>query len=828
MSLRLAWFVGILALDPALGLAESPTKFHTNSDGTPLPDGAVARLGSSRFRIDGRPAGLVTFSPDGKLLAVGGVRFVYVFETATGQEHRRFPIPAEHSYQVARFLNDGSRIAICTAGTTTELVFFRLADGKPMTTARLPGGNQVLVSDVTADGSRVLAMDWAARIYVWDVRAKREVWSLAHARPDSATAFTSDGKHFVLAGRQGAALHDAETGKVVNTFPVPGPGFSNRELIGMSPDGRLAVAADRGDAVVILAAQGAGRLRRLPSAHLGGRFVFSPDSRYLIAPDTRGTQVWDLNAVDEKGPVKRLPGARTAGFSPDGTILAVADDGAISLRTVGDWKPLPQSSDPGSPVFHVAFSADGKSVIGYTRPGWVSWPTAGGPATRISDGSPVHAEGLADISEDGSQAVDLLHEPGPEQHTGALSGKYTVRVTDLVSGKDRRFPLGGHTWEPVQLSPDGRHVAASIRGSEFVIWESTTGAVLHRHKEKAGSVLFGAMVAPDGKGLAGSAVGVFGSRGLGDGPMYSSVTVTDHRTGRDWKMDPIPWSVYSSGARFSRDGSRLVVMGRWAADPRKDRVTVWDNRTGRRLVNWEREAAPLESVSLSLDNRSLLTGDRRGTLALIEVATGVERMAFRHTSEVLSADFNRDGTRAVSSSPDGPVYVWDLIGRPGKWDTAKADAVWTDLMSTDAKVAFSALRWLRANPANAIPMLRDRLKVPTAPTDESIGDLVKRLDGPRFTEREQAQKELIAVAQLVRPRLEAARKTASEEAARRLDQVLKAADSLTPDQLRHVRACEVLEGIGAPEAVTVLRHWASGPEGARLTVEAKESLARLK
>jgi len=43
-----------------------------------------------------------------------------------------------------------------------------------------------------------------------------------------------------------------------------------------------------------------------------------------------------------------------------------------------------------------------------------------------------------------------------------------------------------------------------------------------------------------------------------------------------------------------------------------------------------------------------------------------------------------------------------------------------------------------------------------------------------------------------------------------------------------VRAGEVLEGIGSPEARELLTAWAKGPPGATLTREATESLERLK
>ncbi|HKB03656.1 MAG TPA: hypothetical protein VKD90_15640, partial [Gemmataceae bacterium] len=216
-----------------------------------------------------------------------------------------------------------------------------------------------------------------------------------------------------------------------------------------------------------------------------------------------------------------------------------------------------------------------------------------------------------------------------------------------------------------------------------------------------------------------------------------------------------------------------------------------------------------------------------GRLTVVEAATGAERVHFQHRDRVMSAAFFPDGTKAVSSSPDGPIFIWDLLGDPGKWDAAKADAVWTDLASADARTAFAAIRKLRANPAEAVALLNDRVNPPQAPADERVTQWLRDLDSPRFQAREQAQRELTSAADAIRLKLEAARKGATDEAGRRLDQILKATDAGTADTLRQVRACEVLEGIGTPEAVRVLRGWAGGPDGARLTQEAKESLTRL-
>jgi len=108
-----------------------------------------------------------------------------------------------------------------------------------------------------------------------------------------------------------------------------------------------------------------------------------------------------------------------------------------------------------------------------------------------------------------------------------------------------------------------------------------------------------------------------------------------------------------------------------------------------------------------------------------------------------------------------------------------------------------------------------------------LADLLARLDAPRYADRERAQRELTAVAEWIRPQLEAARKSASEEAGRRLDQILKPVEAPTADHLRQVRACEVLEGVRSADARRLLEPWAAGAAGARMTIEAKESLDRL-
>jgi hypothetical protein len=52
-------------------------------------------------------------------------------------------------------------------------------------------------------------------------------------------------------------------------------------------------------------------------------------------------------------------------------------------------------------------------------------------------------------------------------------------------------------------------------------------------------------------------------------------------------------------------------------------------------------------------------------------------------------------------------------------------------------------------------------------------------------------------------------------------------ESIPPEDLRHIRAVEVLEGLGTPEARNLLEELAKGAADATLTREAKASLRRL-
>jgi hypothetical protein len=467
------------------------------------------------------------------------------------------------------------------------------------------------------------------------------------------------------------------------------------------------------------------------------------------------------------------------------------------------------------PVYRVWFVADGERVLGLTARGWVTWPTSGGPATTLVDDALLYAhdnerrEWYSDVSADGRVAVDVVCEP--------------------VTGTTRRIPLNTSPWL-VRLSPDGRRISTPLAGKETVVWDTVTGAVVDRRPEPpyAEARLLVRQPASDGPGLRWSVTAVPNPRPptIGDNvatPEHIATHLTDHRTGRRIELAPSPWYTEGHCGQLTRDDTRFVLRCDYGGQPAGS-VAVWDTRTGERLMRWDSPKLWRESVAVSADGRSLLACHDRD-LSAVEIASGQVRFSIRHRDQVMSAAFHPSGLKAVVRTAR-EVYICDLPGASGRWGPAQAEAAWDALASEDAPPAGRAIRTLQAHPAEAVALLSDRVKLPV-PAEATVAKWIRALDATAYRDRERSQAELTAVADLVRPQLEAARKSASAEADRRLVQIIESIDRPTPDRLRQVRACEILEAVRTPEAMRLLRTWAGGPPAARRTREAADSLGRL-
>src|SRR5262245_30391380 len=93
---------------PALSRPGPPSRRRTDPHGDPLPAGAVARLGTVRWRA-GEEIAALAFSPAGKTLAAASRRGVGLFDTE-GKRYREVG-PAQARFEGLAFAPDGRRVA---------------------------------------------------------------------------------------------------------------------------------------------------------------------------------------------------------------------------------------------------------------------------------------------------------------------------------------------------------------------------------------------------------------------------------------------------------------------------------------------------------------------------------------------------------------------------------------------------------------------------------------------------------------------------------------------------------------------------------------------
>jgi hypothetical protein len=121
------------------------------------------------------------------------------------------------------------------------------------------------------------------------------------------------------------------------------------------------------------------------------------------------------------------------------------------------------------------------------------------------------------------------------------------------------------------------------------------------------------------------------------------------------------------------------------------------------------------------------------------------------------------------------------------------------------------------------------VKPAPAAGEKDVQRLLCDLDADDFDTRQRAASELAKVAEQAEPLLrKALKESPSAEAKRRIEEALAGLGALTTEQLRGLRAVEVLERIGTPEARKLLEEVAGGAKEARLTREARAALERLK
>jgi hypothetical protein len=376
-----------------------------------------------------------------------------------------------------------------------------------------------------------------------------------------------------------------------------------------------------------------------------------------------------------------------------------------------------------------------------------------------------------------------------------------------------------------RVSPDRKRVATLERVYEqgertrLTIWDASTGQPL-RHQSFPGEPRTCAWSA-DGDTLALS--------------LPDHVALIDLDTaGERGRLDE---AVPGTPIALSPDG-RLVAV-RWAGGGvPADHIRVYEVATGRPVVTVR--TGEFTHFALGADNRTLVTANSF-YLRAWDLPTGKELVS-RSLPETLTeprlrVGVNRivplAGRRAFTPMADGTGIVWDLSSPPAKpatVDEKQLAAWWADLRADDAAKAYAAVwRLTDAAPESVAPFLVKFLRPEAAPDPARLEKLIADLDSDTFRVREKAAKELEDLGHAAAPALQKALAgKLAPETAQRIEQLLARKPDVAnrPEQLRRLRAMQVLERIGTAETRKVLADLAAGLPLAAETREAQAALGR--
>ena len=623
--------------------------------GDPLPEGATARLGGTRFHITSPR--MLAYSPDGKLLFAGNQDGIDLIEPTTGRLIRHLGGDLKTTCWATLVSPDGKLAAIGELQGSPSGVIYETATGKLVCKFQAPDNHFSRLGAFSPDGALLAAIAMPGLIDFYDAKTGKFLRSLDWEAQDDRmsfggdiafmdVAFMPDGKT-LLASTHGTGVirtFDFQTGKELSQIKASANGIAAMVL---SKNGtRLAVveSASRpserdyypdfpGKRVMIFDPHNGQRVAEIFAPTNVSRMALSSDGKNLFAgKDELGIAIWDLNNGKRIGTVPyphKLEWPGLIALAPDGKTIAGGDTICVHVCDAATGKEIGTPPGHGGAISSVALHPFDSIVATGGRDGrLLLWDRTTGRMLREIVASSGQVNGV-NFSPDGRHLYAITELVYPAGHT-------SVRCWNSSTGKEV-WRLDDHPVRPAKmvLSPDGKTLAA-VGATEY----AKPGKVKPIQPRKT-----------------------FEDDGPADGLLIEAATGKPIRTldgDGEKSFAYMGWGSLTSLA-FTPDGSELLAWGD------NKGIHRWKIATGEHSVQASEKVNTIASaVAFSPDRKALVMGGSGiGHLIMVDVASGT-KIRDIHSSDgvgfasVFGAAFSPDGrTLAWGGPADGVIRLVD-------------------------------------------------------------------------------------------------------------------------------------------------------------------------
>ena len=620
-------------------------------------------------------------------------------------------------------------------------------------------------------------------IRIWEKHSARCLQVLrGHSDQVYSVDFSPDGARIASGAEDGSViLWNAADGTRLATLKVRA---GRARSVRFDPTGAmLAVASQDLELWDVAELRLHGSLR--PPAPYIRRAVFDRSGSLLAYADSAGSvNVVDGSTLEELHVLAGAPSANWLEFSPDGAVLAAAnEDGSIQLWSAGaGFGRLATLQGHSSSIRCIAFAPDsnllvsagedralriwdlGTRLVLRTIRGYangirgVAWNGASGDiAAACEDGAVRLWRGLdADAPPAGRleahlKTVEAVAFDDDLGMVASASDDGTARLWNLASG--RSTVLQGHrSWVwCVAFDAAGRRLATGGRDRRIVVWDAASGAKLVEiagHDDEVHCVAFADLDRRLISGGDDSLIRIWDPADgretrvvAGHGDCVRSIayarepellaSASDDGTVRLWSVEGDPLRVLKShvgrvrSVAFGPGGMRLYSAG----DDRL--IRAWDVATGTCVAEYPGHDRSIWSIALDKAAARLVSGSEDGTLRILDLearSVTVRWPERRYEGMIISGATGLEPGERASLHRLGAVDAAALpsANQPAGPPSASAPATHVDREATD-EVGFIGRALIVAianyDEANALPeaVLNDARDIQAALTMSDVG-----------------------------------------------------------------------------------------------------------